>query len=126
MGWCRLYDTTVSCKHGYPVPVFCSGLYIASCKAKRILKRINLVYNNRNAFAIVVKVNIMEALLILVITYIITLAAGYFYRKQLMFLKAARITLQICFFTGLSHFVYTEGKAVMPAPFPPLNEYLFI
>lgn len=40
----------------------------------------------------------MEPLLVLVIMYIITLAAGYLYRKQLMFPKAARIALSVMFF----------------------------
>lgn len=67
----------------------------------------------------------MEPLLILVITYIITLATGYFYRKQLMFLKAARIGLSVMFvFTGLSHFVYTKGMAMMLPPFLPFKRII--
>ena len=128
MDWYCLYDTAFSYKYGYSILAFCYRLCIASYKAKRILKEIGLVYNNRNASGILEKRNIMEPLLILVVTYIITLVIVFFYRKQLLFLKASRIALSVMFvFTGFSHFVYAEGMAMMlPSflPFRPMIIYI--
>ncbi|WP_010516797.1 DoxX family protein [Croceivirga radicis] len=65
----------------------------------------------------------MKPLIILLVTFISSLIAIKFIRKEYDFALAARIAMALMLvFTAVGHFVFTKGMSMMIPPFIPFKE----